>query len=106
MKLGAQKDLENQAAKWTIEQKSKFPRYYENRYPYILNLSYLEEDTKRSDELKYATSEYVNDMFAKFILGREDIDAKWEEYKETLRSLGVEELIEIQQRAYDNANKK
>lgn len=104
--LGEQKNPEKQAAKWITEQKSKFPRYYENRYPYILNLSYLEEDTKRADELKYATSEYVNDMIAKFILGRENIDEKWEEYKKTLKSLGVEELIEIQQRAYDNANKK
>ncbi len=37
-----------------------------------------------------------------FITGVRDIDADWDEYIETLKSMGIEEAIEMCQTAYDN----
>jgi len=101
-----QAQKENKEPSWSDEVISNIPNYLEAKYPYNLHFgTYLEEDVKRADELKYATSEYVNEMIAKFIVGRADIDAEWENYKKTLDDLGVQELIEIQQRAHDNGLK-
>ena len=37
----------------------------------------------------------------KFITGEKDIDAEWDNYISTLKGLGLEKFIEVQQSAYD-----
>lgn len=44
---------------------------------------------------------YINEMQAKFISGAVDLEAGWEEYKETLNSMGLERYLEIKQAQYD-----
>ena len=49
---------------------------------------------------------YHSEMVNKFIIGEEDIDAKWDEYIATMNSLGAEECTECKQSAYDRYIKR
>ena len=49
---------------------------------------------------------YHKEMALKFILGQEDIDAKWDEYMSTMKAMGIEEAIAITQEAVDIFNAK
>ena len=40
-------------------------------------------------------------MVDQFIIGAVDIDAEWENYVDTMNSLGVQDSVEIYQAAYD-----
>lgn len=44
---------------------------------------------------------YFEQMEAKFITGAESIDAKWDEFVNTLKKLGIGDIVEANQSAYD-----
>jgi len=52
-------------------------------------------------ELRLSITDYVAQMTAEFVLGRQDLDAGWDNFVATLESLGVNRLAEIYQAAYD-----
>ena len=53
------------------------------------------------NELRTDIYGYCGQKRAKWIVGEGDIDADWAEYLENLEEMGVDELIEILQSAYD-----
>ncbi|WP_066195641.1 MULTISPECIES: extracellular solute-binding protein [Gracilibacillus] len=72
--------------------------YAETPYPQV----YLTiDEQQRVNALKTEIDSYVEQMEAKFITGSESIEGAWDQYVETLNSLGIEELVEIHQAAYD-----
>ena len=48
---------------------------------------------------------YADEQKQKWIMGAEDVDAKWDEYVNTIKSMGIDELTKIYQAAYDRLNK-
>ena len=52
-------------------------------------------------ELRLAITDYVAQMTAEFVLGRQDIDAGWDNFVATLEALGINRMAEIYQAAYD-----
>ena len=40
-------------------------------------------------------------MTAEFVLGRQDIDAGWDNFVATVEGMGINRLVEIYQAAYD-----
>ena len=44
---------------------------------------------------------YVDEMTSKFILGTEDIDAKFDDYISTINKMGLDRAVEIEQAAYE-----
>ena len=52
-------------------------------------------------ELRLAITDYVAQMTAEFVLGRQDLDAGWDNFVATLESLGINRVAEIYQVAYD-----
>ncbi len=52
-------------------------------------------------ELRLSITDYVAQMTAEFVLGRQDLDAGWDNFVATLESLGVDRVAEIYQAAYD-----
>ena len=52
-------------------------------------------------ELRLAITDFVAQMTAEFVLGRQDIDAGWDNFVATVESMGVNRLVEIYQSAYD-----
>ena len=67
-------------------------------YPIV---AYTNEETNRRVSLKNDVSTYLGQMRAEFITGQTDIDEGWDAYKETVNQMGMEELIQIEQAAYD-----
>lgn len=48
---------------------------------------------------------YMNEMKSKFISGVADIDAEWDTYCNTLKKMGIEDVLKVYQAAYDRWNK-
>ena len=52
-------------------------------------------------ELRLAITDFVAQMTAEFVLGRQDLDAGWDNFVATAEALGVNRIAEIYQAAYD-----
>ena len=52
-------------------------------------------------DLRLGINDYVAQMTAEFVLGRQDIDAGWDNFVATIESLGINRVAEIYQAAYD-----
>ncbi len=52
-------------------------------------------------ELRLTVTDFVAQMTAEFVLGRQDIDTGCDNFVATVESLGVNRLVEIYQTAYD-----
>jgi len=70
------------------------------KLPYPL-VYFKEEEEERMNVIKPDLENYFEQMEAKFITGAEPIEEGWDEYVSTLKDLGVEELVEIHQEAYN-----
>lgn len=49
---------------------------------------------------------YMDEVIIKFMIGDMDIDAEWDSYLETMESLGVNEMIDIYEAAYERYQDK
>lgn len=60
-------------------------------------------DADQKQVATYATdiNSYVDQMMAKFITGESDIEADWATYEETLKRMGLEDMLRIMQEACD-----
>lgn len=59
-----------------------------------------EEETSKISEIQNAISTYVEEMLIKFIYGTEPL-SNFDTYKANLKQMGVEELIQMKQAAYE-----
>lgn len=64
-------------------------------------LSYSNEETEKMVSLKNDVTSYLTQMRAEFITGQTDIDKGWEDYVTTVNEMGMDQLLEIEQAAYD-----
>lgn len=64
------------------------------------NVTILSEESDRYSEIKANVSTYMDEMFFKFLTGEEPIE-NYDKYIEQLKSFGIDELIQMQQSAYD-----
>lgn len=62
---------------------------------------FTEEEQDVVSTLRPDIDSYFEQMEAKFITGGESIEEKWDEYVSTLKDMGIEDLIEVYQSAYD-----
>ena len=67
--------------------------------PYIAS-----DDATRLSELRTDIFNTVAEKRAAWVTGVSDIDAEWDDYVESLNRMGLEEFVEIYQRAYDVFN--
>lgn len=89
--------------------------YVENVIPYQITehifpaeeagfLKFTDEEQRVIDN-KYADiALYVDEMQAKFITGAADIDKEWDDYVKSCEQMGLEEVLEAYQAAYDRWN--
>jgi putative aldouronate transport system substrate-binding protein len=59
------------------------------------------EESARLATIQNEIDTYWREMFAKFIMGQADIDKEFDAYLNTLKSLNIDEALEIQQKALD-----
>lgn len=62
-----------------------------------------EEDAAIADA-KSALNSYVQEMIAAFVTGGQDIDAYWDTYLAELDKIGIDEVLEVYQTAYDRVH--
>ena len=63
-----------------------------------------EQTAQRVNVLRNDIDKYYEEQSTKFIAGALGFD-KWEEFQETLQRMGLEELEQIYQEAFDNMTK-
>lgn len=63
------------------------------------------DESKEVAKLNTAIASYKEEMFVKFVMGKESLD-KFDEYVERIKSMGVDQIIEIYQNAYDRYNQR
>ena len=107
--VGYKQDFEYER-QWTDELALKGIEVYTEAKPFLdiisnLGLSYTEEESKIISEKNPALKSYTEEMVQKWILGSEDIDASFDKYLEKANKLGAQELLDIQQAAYDRLYK-
>jgi putative aldouronate transport system substrate-binding protein len=64
-------------------------------------LAYDEAQATMLADLELELQNYASDAWVQFIAGEKDIDAEWENYLSTIDSLGLSQVLEIKQAAYD-----
>lgn len=74
-----------------------FPRDY---------VTYTTEESEVRSELESSIQTYCEECRLKFILGDMDIDQDWDSYVAEVESMGLSELMEIYQGAYDRFQSK
>ena len=68
-------------------------------------LAYFAEEGDARATLMTDIKMYIEQAFGQFITGELDVDADWDTYISTLEKMGMNDLIEIEQTAYDRAYK-
>lgn len=66
-------------------------------YRGILTPEEVSQTTTKQNEI----NTYKDEMFLKWLMGKEDIDATWDKYVAQIKKLGIEDIIAIRQDAYD-----
>ena len=100
-------DLAAQELTYNEAQKAAVPTWvaaYDSADETVPNqswLSYLPEESARQSELQADLDTYQEEVRLKFITGQLDIEAEWDTYVETCKSMGYDELREITQAAVD-----
>ncbi len=73
----------------------------DNAYTMPAGVALSTEESSRASALQSDLYTYVAECIPKFILGEMDIDADWDGFVETCNSMGLPEVVEIYQTAYD-----
>lgn len=78
--------------------------YQSDRYVYEKGLKFTEDEQYVIDNKYGEIQNYIKQMEAEFISGASDIDEKWDEYVKTFEKMGIAEVLEVYQAAYDRFN--
>lgn len=103
VEFGAINDIGAELAGMNDLAKEGFNMYLDNNYvqPNVPTLSYSKEEQKTIEAYGNNITTLVAEQQQKWILGTEDVDATWDKYIETLKSMNVEEYAKALQSAYD-----
>lgn len=63
---------------------------------------YSADDQKKINALSTDISQYISESTAKFIIGQMDIEKDYDAFIKNLKEIGIDEVVEIYQRTYDN----
>ncbi|MNL63964.1 hypothetical protein D3C87_1881360 [compost metagenome] len=63
------------------------------------------EESKEMAKLKTAIDSYKEEMFVKFVMGKEPLE-KFDDYVKQMKDMGVDKMVKIYQDALDRYNKR
>lgn len=75
-------------------------------YNYPSYASMTTEESGEYSSIESDLSTYAESTVLEFIVGTRDIDAEFDSYVETLYDMGLQDLIDLKQAAYDRAMKR
>jgi putative aldouronate transport system substrate-binding protein len=70
------------------------------RIPYPL-VYFTDDELRTITRYQHDIETYFEQMEARFITGADDIDAKWDEYVNTLNKMRLDDYVKVYQAAYD-----
>lgn len=73
----------------------------EKREERIITLPLTAEENEEVAEASLVLNNYWNESFANFVTGKWDIDEQWDEYLVELEKIGMNDLLEVYQTAFD-----
>lgn len=95
----------NQEGVDVIELYEAHPEWYDNSQPPYadgkLDMKYFSEDETRYERIMSQIEPYVQEKLQSWILGTSDFEADYDSFIAELHTRGIDEAIEINQRAYD-----
>jgi putative aldouronate transport system substrate-binding protein len=71
----------------------------------VLRFTYNEQEQEIINNLHSTILTYVRESFARFVMGDLNIDTDWNRYLGEFDKMGLKEVIEASQSAYDRMNK-
>lgn len=98
---GAKTKYDYQMLKAVQSKENYFP-YMAQGFPPLARFTDDEQEVIKALENDILT--YTEQMEAKFVVGEASMD-KWDEFINTLKKMGIEDLIKVRQSAYDRYNK-
>ncbi|MDI3508110.1 MAG: putative aldouronate transport system substrate-binding protein [Clostridiales bacterium] len=81
--------------------KEKYEPYSADIETILPPLVFTEQQSNELLDLETTIKNYVNEMFARFIVGDMDIEKDWDSYLGELENMKLERYLEIYQEAYD-----
>lgn len=89
------------APDWNKMVDEKLNPYAKQVYP---DVYFTSEEQKRLNVVKTDITTYVQTMEAKFVVGQEPL-SKWDDYVSQINKMGLQDMLDIYQAAYDRWNK-
>ena len=81
--------------------KANYEPYARDIADVIPPLAFTTAQAAEVTELRLGIIDYVAQLTAEFVLGRQDLAAGWDNFVATLEALGINRMVEIYQTAYD-----
>lgn len=107
-RIGGPQDYEYEKA-WGDPQANEWMEWY-TKEGFIVEpmptLKYTTEENKKLQKIKTQLDMTVKEMCQKWILGSEDFDKTYDGFVKRLNSIGLEEALDINQKAYDRFMKQ
>lgn len=103
IEVGVHQDFEYEKQWMNLIALEGVEMYLENDYPIapFPNLTFTREEKDILDNLEPDISTFVEENFQKWVLGAEDIEGNFKSYQDNLEKMGIEEVLDIYQTAYE-----
>ncbi|MBE5041173.1 extracellular solute-binding protein [Ructibacterium gallinarum] len=101
--IGSEQDFNAERQWMTEDALESINLYLDNNYikQPIPRLSFTEEEQKVISEKLTAVTSYIDEQEQKWIFGNESVDATFDAYLQKCSSLGMDEIVEIYNTAYE-----
>jgi putative aldouronate transport system substrate-binding protein len=101
--MGYKQDFEYEKQWLNDGARAAMDMYINNKYVNPPNKSYTKtvEQSKRENELMGTVNTYLSEMQQQWILGTKDIDGTYDEFTARLKQMKIDEVVNINQEAYD-----
>ncbi|MBP3362164.1 MAG: extracellular solute-binding protein [Clostridia bacterium] len=102
IEIGSIHTIDAELAGMNETARSGFNEYKDNGWvsPSVPPLSFTESEQEVIDANETNITTFYNEQIQKWILGAEDVNATWDSYLETLKSLGNDELTRVNKESY------
>lgn len=105
--IGSWANVDAEIKGMTPEAAEGFKNYVDNKYQVKLapTCAKTEEEQRVLSDKGTAVSTFMSEYLQHWTMGSKDIDATWDEYIAGLKSMGIDDVINVYQTSYDRAYK-
>lgn len=97
-------DVADGASFRSIMTRELYAPYYQEEYQTLPRLAFTTDESEESSMITATLQNYVEQSRIAFITGEMSLDSDWDSYVASLKNMGLDTLIQLNQTAYDRAN--